>query len=390
MMKRRCWFTIVLMVLLMLCLPITAVAQDRSPISQVSVTVTQEVTTGTANKPDVYANSEQYYIFDKPKFEKDTYLVGEEAYAEVTIMAGANYQFSGTSISVTGGSYDRTIYSDPDKIVFVLKTLPLKQKFDGPTDARWSVEHYGRAMWDEDPNASKYEVTYKGKTYETTRNYYNLKSKLDRDYEHFEVRSIPKDGEDNWVASDLRRSNAITWRGNDWDDDCYWDDDDYYYDHCDSDHWDHDDDWNDAYYGRWHYYLDGHYYPTRPAKNCWVYNYSNGYWYYTTGWSDDVVEGWRTINGAQYYFDRDTGCMRTGYFEQSGKKYFFNSDGSMVTNNWVYLGNHWYFFGGNGAAVTSNWIWWNGQWYYLHSDGKMAVNTWIGPYYVDSNGVWIH
>ena len=82
--------------------------------------------------------------------------------------------------------------------------------------------------------------------------------------------------------------------------------------------------------------------------------------------------------------------MRTGYFEQSGKKYFFNSDGSMVTNNWVYLGNHWYFFGGNGAAVTSNWIWWNGQWYYLHSDGKMAVNTWIGPYYVDSNGVWIH
>ena len=70
MMKRRCWFTIVLMVLFMLCLPITAVAQDRSPISQVSVTVTQEVTTGTANKPDVYANSEQYYIFDKPKFEK--------------------------------------------------------------------------------------------------------------------------------------------------------------------------------------------------------------------------------------------------------------------------------------------------------------------------------
>lgn len=43
----------------------------------------------------------------------------------------------------------------------------------------------------------------------------------------------------------------------------------------------------------------------------------------------------------------------------------------------------------DGARYVTGWQYLNNKWYYFNENGGMLVNTWIGPYYVDSDGVWV-
>ena len=115
----------------------------------------------------------------------------------------------------------------------------------------------------------------------------------------------------------------------------------------------------------------------------WIYK--GDFWYYLNS-DGQKVTGWKMVEGSWYYMNT-SGQMVTGWQLIDGSWYYMNASGRMVTG-WQYIGNSWYYMNASGRMVTG-WQYISGAWYYLKDNGAMAKNEWIGPYYVNSSGVWV-
>ena len=114
---------------------------------------------------------------------------------------------------------------------------------------------------------------------------------------------------------------------------------------------------------------------------------------------------WTKIDGAWYYFDRQTGSMYTGTHTIDGKSYTFGSDGKLVGDppagledpdpdtpqtktGWQKEGTKWYYYDANGKKVTG-WQQIGKKWYYFDAAGAMQTGwqqiakKW---YYFDGSG----
>ena len=102
--------------------------------------------------------------------------------------------------------------------------------------------------------------------------------------------------------------------------------------------------------------------------------------------------GWVKQSGKWYYYDR-SGAMITSIVTNIGNKtYGFNADGSMMTGANTVPGNnktsYQFYFNKSSGAMQTGWVRDSGKWYYYRNNGTMAKNTWIsGKYWVGSNGV---
>jgi len=77
-----------------------------------------------------------------------------------------------------------------------------------------------------------------------------------------------------------------------------------------------------------------------------------------------LKNGWKTIQGKKYYFDKK-GYVLTGIQSVKGYTYYFTSKGVMKTNKWVRA---------------------NGGRYYFGTDGRMVRNAWVGDAYLGDDG----
>ncbi|WP_303046825.1 hypothetical protein [Bacillus sp. MRMR6] len=137
--------------------------------------------------------------------------------------------------------------------------------------------------------------------------------------------------------------------------------------------------WRD---GKWWFYFDPN---TGELKTGWykvgtVWYYSNLTGVMQTGWMKD---------GATWYYLNSSGAMQTGWLKQGTTWYYLKPSGSMATG-WQKVGTSWYYFASSGAMYTG-WLKSGVNWYYLKSSGAMATGweTIAGKrYYFDGNGVW--
>lgn len=112
-------------------------------------------------------------------------------------------------------------------------------------------------------------------------------------------------------------------------------------------------------------------------------------WYYLN--ADGTMRvGWLSYGGKWYYFPA-SGKMQTGIASISGKWYYFNSDGAMQTG-WQKVNDKWYYFNTSGAGQIG-WAKISGKWYYFNSNAIMQTG-WVTinnkRYYFNSSGVWLY
>lgn len=104
---------------------------------------------------------------------------------------------------------------------------------------------------------------------------------------------------------------------------------------------------------------------------------SNGWWN-TEGnsWST----GWRQIDNKWYYFNPQTGYMKTGWINDNGTWYYSDASGAMKTG-WINDNGTWYYSDSSGAMKTG-WINDNSTWYYSDASGAMKTG------WINDNGKW--
>lgn len=132
-------------------------------------------------------------------------------------------------------------------------------------------------------------------------------------------------------------------------------------------------------------------------------------WYYAS--DGMLVSGWKTIDGADYYFlssGKTTGLNiidgSSYYFDKHGKLakgwiavggvwYWADSSGRLARNEWKKLGGAWYYFDNYSMATGMCYV--DGEWNQFASNGKWkcvvkGTNKWISEageyYYIDSDG----
>ena len=105
--------------------------------------------------------------------------------------------------------------------------------------------------------------------------------------------------------------------------------------------------------------------------------------------NEEIVKGWRTIDGGVYYFD-ENGHYLTGLHELEGAIRFFSPIGIMRRNDWGLVDNegHYMLFGENGQQLFG-WQTVGPNRYYIGKDGWRLTGWWtIGTrvYYFMEDG----
>ena len=126
---------------------------------------------------------------------------------------------------------------------------------------------------------------------------------------------------------------------------------------------------------------------------------NNEQWYYLDG-NSIPKEGWQSIGGKWYYFNKDTKVMETGVakaLSDSGenKLYYFNDSGALQSNSGWHSwktedGIKWCYLDGYGYAETG-WKKLCGKWYYLKDGvmvtGKEIINNKVEKF--SDSGEWL-
>ena len=87
--------------------------------------------------------------------------------------------------------------------------------------------------------------------------------------------------------------------------------------------------------------------------------------------SAENSKGWKTINGAKYYF-LDSEVMAKGLKKIGDNTYLFSNNGEMLTG-WKFLSDgNWYYFNEDGT-MKKGWFCYNNFQYYLKDNGTMAT-----------------
>lgn len=110
--------------------------------------------------------------------------------------------------------------------------------------------------------------------------------------------------------------------------------------------------------------------------NGWNKVSGNKWCYVAKGY--EILNGFQTIGGIQYYFE--DGYMQVGWHtnKREGKEIFFGKDGARVIpkDGWYYDGEHWYYWK-NGAPLTGSQTI-GGKTYYFDISGEMHTGRYNG------------
>lgn len=117
----------------------------------------------------------------------------------------------------------------------------------------------------------------------------------------------------------------------------------------------------------------------------WLYMQDNGY----------LAKGWNYLNGHWFYFDLQSGIMKTGIQSIGNSFYYLNAQhdgtyGAMKTG-WQFVNGHWIGLQGSGNAYVG-WQAINGHWYYFDPQTAYALTNWQDInnhwYYFDPINAW--
>ncbi len=132
---------------------------------------------------------------------------------------------------------------------------------------------------------------------------------------------------------------------------------------------------------------------------------TSGNWYLEKD-NGDKTKGWKLVDSKWYFFDNNTGAMKTGWYKSEtgdwkydgqdvqGQWFHLDSDGKLTTGWLKDIDNNWYYlcdgsrYGALGVMKTG-WQHIDGSWYYFNSNGTMASNTVVDGYELGSNGALI-
>lgn len=156
--------------------------------------------------------------------------------------------------------------------------------------------------------------------------------------------------------------------------------------------------------------IDGaRYYFGSSGAMCTGFTNDGNAWYYL-GSDGRMLTGWQVVNGLQRYFRPENGAMAVGWVSEGSTWYYFASDGSRCTGwqdidgyryyfqggtgvmcrGWIQYGPDWYFLRKADGVMCRGWIEDLGSWYFLNPDGTMHVG-WLFDndswYWLDDEGV---
>lgn len=123
-----------------------------------------------------------------------------------------------------------------------------------------------------------------------------------------------------------------------------------------------------------------------------------------------MVKGRFLVNGVMYYFNTKGVCvkklqdaawektakgirfcdgmdkyLKNGWKTIQGKTYYFDKKGYALVGMQV-IGNNTYYFNSKGVRRINKWVRVNGGKYYFGADGKMVRNAWVGDAYLGDDG----
>lgn len=87
-----------------------------------------------------------------------------------------------------------------------------------------------------------------------------------------------------------------------------------------------------------------------------------------------MATGWKTIEGATYYFDKE-GAMATGWLKLDGKHYYLDDGGQLITG-WMAIEEKVYYFAPEDGAMTVGWQSLEDKLYYFAPEGH-TVSGWV-------------
>lgn len=123
--------------------------------------------------------------------------------------------------------------------------------------------------------------------------------------------------------------------------------------------------------------------PKGEQKSGWIKDEETGKWWYKEKDGSYPKNGWKTIDGKDYYFDND-GWLRTDQYIKSanydtnGKLYYVDKDGVWdgKTYKWEKENNKWWLSQVGGSWFPkSEWCYIDGKWYYFNEKGYMVTGT---------------
>lgn len=146
------------------------------------------------------------------------------------------------------------------------------------------------------------------------------------------------------------------------------------------------------------------------------WNYLNGHWFYFDLQSGIMKTGVQPIGNSFYYLntqhDGTYGAMKTGWqfvnghwiclqgsgiayigWEKiNGHWYYFDPESAYALTNWQDINNHWYYFDPTNAWALTNWAKLNNHWYYFDNTNANALTGWQSInshwYYFDPTNAW--
>ena len=131
----------------------------------------------------------------------------------------------------------------------------------------------------------------------------------------------------------------------------------------------------------------------KKKKDYW-YKGTDGTYYYLDDTGKYLVNTTIEIDGKNYAFDVNGGCIMDRVFvspNEVGKLYFSGKDGVIVKKSgaFVWNGNN-YYIDDDGYVFNSGWKEIDNNWFYYAPDGTMQKNVFVDTdYYVDENGVMV-
>ena len=118
-------------------------------------------------------------------------------------------------------------------------------------------------------------------------------------------------------------------------------------------------------------------------KEDWVFNEDEGKWWYRYKDGTYPKNGWKTINGKDYYFDSE-GWLRTKQwiksadYDKNGKLYYVDDNGAWdgKVYRWQKEGTKWWLkCDDNSWYAKSEWCYIADKWYYFDKKGYMVTGT---------------
>ncbi|MBM6667657.1 Ig-like domain-containing protein [Lacrimispora saccharolytica] len=123
---------------------------------------------------------------------------------------------------------------------------------------------------------------------------------------------------------------------------------------------------------------------------------ANGNRYYFRNWGGALNTGWKVLDGAWYYFDRETCRAHADCVETiEGNVYAFDENGVMKHDVWVQDNGKLYYLRDWGAALNIGWRQMDGEWYYFDQETCAAYADTIRKidndvYGFDADGKMLH